>query len=73
MNYEELKESIRKHGILVPVLVVDRHTVIDGNKRVKAAKELGIMRIPAVFLDNPVVETTTHSLVSCWDNEGNLE
>jgi ParB family transcriptional regulator, chromosome partitioning protein len=55
---EELKRlsaSIETEGILVPVVVVpddqteDRYVLVDGERRWKCARELGLERIPAVI------------------------
>jgi len=40
-QYEDLKEDIRKHGQLVPILIHDRQ-IIDGRARFLACEELGI-------------------------------
>lgn len=37
-----LKRSIKRHGILAPVLVSYDGVILDGNHRVSIAKELGI-------------------------------
>jgi ParB-like chromosome segregation protein Spo0J len=41
-EYEALRESIRKYGVIQPVIVDEKGTVIDGYHRVKVCKELGI-------------------------------
>jgi len=41
-QYDELREDIRKNGILIPILVDQWNVVIDGQHRLKIAKELGI-------------------------------
>ncbi len=48
---EELKESIKKHGIIQPVVVRETTTgyeLIAGERRLRAAKELGLDKIPAI-------------------------
>ncbi|MDQ4044127.1 MAG: ParB N-terminal domain-containing protein [Chloroflexota bacterium] len=55
---DRMVRSVRDHGILVPVLlceIVDENGVIsleilDGNRRVTAAAEVGLARVPAVVL-----------------------
>ncbi|GAB4115502.1 MAG: ParB/RepB/Spo0J family partition protein [Candidatus Caldatribacteriota bacterium] len=49
---EELKESIKKHGIIQPVVVRETATgyeLIAGERRLRAAKELGLDKIPAII------------------------
>ncbi len=50
---EALAHSIREHGVLQPILVVqdgDRYKVIAGERRLRASKLAGIDRIPARVL-----------------------
>jgi ParB/RepB/Spo0J family partition protein len=47
----ELADSIRQHGILQPILVTaagERFEVIAGNRRLQAARMVGLQRIPAI-------------------------
>lgn len=53
IQYLLLKHSMRRSGCMSPVLVSRDGTVLDGNRRVQAAKELGIP-IPVVFVDADV-------------------
>ena len=51
---EELKASIREHGVLQPVVVrraAGGFEVVAGERRVRACKSLGMERIPAVVRD----------------------
>ncbi len=58
----ELVASIRRHGLLQPVLVRshgERYQIIVGERRVRAAQNAGLMRIPAVLrsvTDNEMAE-----------------
>jgi ParB/RepB/Spo0J family partition protein len=51
---DELLESIKEHGVLVPVIVrplsAGGHEVVAGRRRVRAAIKAGLERIPAVDL-----------------------
>lgn len=50
---QSLADSIRKHGVLTPILVVqasDRYKVIAGERRLRASKAAGLERIPARVL-----------------------
>ncbi len=49
---EELKESIKKHGIIQPIVVrkmANGYEIIAGERRLKAAKEIGLKKIPAII------------------------
>jgi ParB family transcriptional regulator, chromosome partitioning protein len=53
---EHLKESIREHGVLQPVVVRrfgDRYQVIAGERRFRASQALGLTEIPVVVRDVP--------------------
>jgi ParB family chromosome partitioning protein len=53
---ERLTESIAKEGILVPVVVYpenDGYRLIDGERRWRCARDLGLETIPAVITDPP--------------------
>jgi len=41
-EYEDLRESIRTHGVLVPIEVDERGDILDGHHRAAACDELGI-------------------------------
>ncbi|MBO4839256.1 MAG: ParB/RepB/Spo0J family partition protein [Lachnospiraceae bacterium] len=47
----ELAESIKLHGVLQPILVVDRgdhYEIVAGERRWRAAKQAGLTKIPAI-------------------------
>src|SRR3989344_81206 len=49
---EELTESIRKHGIIQPLIVHQRgdsYVLIAGERRLQAAKKAGLSRVPVVL------------------------
>ena len=49
---EELKGSIKKHGIIQPIVVrkiANGHEIVAGERRLKAAKEIGLKKIPAII------------------------
>ena len=49
---EELKESIKKHGIIQPIVVrkiANGYETVAGERRLKAAKEIGLKKIPAII------------------------
>jgi len=49
---EELKDSIKKHGIIQPIVVrkmANGYEIVAGERRLKAAKEIGLEKIPAII------------------------
>src|SRR5919206_2438315 len=60
---EALAHSIKEHGVLQPILVVqdgDRYKVIAGERRLRASKLAGIDRIPARVLSTD--DKATHEI-----------
>lgn len=50
----ELAASIRRHGVVQPILVRKngaRYTIVAGERRYRAARQAGLMRVPAVITD----------------------
>lgn len=41
-EYDDLKASIKAHGLLVPILVNQQGIILDGHNRFKICQELGI-------------------------------
>lgn len=60
-DLDDLKDSIRKAGILVPVTVYEnddpsiseKYVLLDGERRWRSATSLGLERIPANIVDKP--------------------
>lgn len=52
---EEMKESIKENGILVPIIVRkiedDKYEILSGHNRVQCAKELGFSTVPTQIVD----------------------
>jgi len=49
---EELKESIKKHGLIQPIVVrkiANGYEIVAGERRLRAAKEIGAKKIPAII------------------------
>jgi len=49
---EELKGSIKKHGIIQPIVVrkmANGYEIVVGERRLKAAKEIGLKKMPAII------------------------
>jgi DNA modification methylase len=57
---EHLKESIKRHGFVEPVLVncapERKNIIIGGHFRVECAKELGFTEVPVVYINIPSLE-----------------
>jgi ParB/RepB/Spo0J family partition protein len=53
----ELRESIRKVGILVPLTVYEEprkgFVLLDGERRLRCAHDLGLSDVPAIIIDKP--------------------
>jgi len=63
---EELAESIKIHGILVPLLVKDRgdyYQIIAGERRWRAAKKAKLKQVPAIIKDLSEKEIVEISLI----------
>jgi ParB family chromosome partitioning protein len=49
---EELAQSIRTHGVIQPILarrVGDRHEIVAGERRWRAAQRAGLLKVPVVY------------------------
>lgn len=70
---EELSASIRKHGVLQPVIVRPRpdggYWLVAGERRWRAAKLAGLQRLPAVIRDIPDREALAIALVENLQRE----
>ena len=54
-QFEDLQESIRKIGFVVPILINRRtNIIIAGHQRSKSAKAVGMTEVPAIFVDGLV-------------------
>ena len=46
-----LKKSIQEFGFVSPILIDENYNVIAGHGRIKAAEELGITKVPCIFIE----------------------
>jgi ParB family chromosome partitioning protein len=63
---EELTESIRQHGILQPLIVTPHergYQLIAGERRLRAAKALGLATVPAIVRDASTQEKLEIALI----------
>lgn len=54
-NYDAVdavKESIKEFGFKVPIVVDKNNVIVAGHTRVKAAKELGLDKVPCIIADD---------------------
>ena len=49
--YKGLKNTIKKYGLVQPIVINNDYTVIGGHQRLKACKELGIGEVQCVIVD----------------------
>lgn len=51
-SYENLKTSVREYGVIVPIIVnrknKGRFTLVAGQRRLRAAREVGLTHVPAI-------------------------
>jgi len=47
----ELAESIKKHGILEPLIIDSKNKIVDGECRLRASKIVGLKKIPVIRLN----------------------
>ena len=52
-DMETLKNSIKKYGLLNPVIIDEKYNLIAGARRLRAAKELNHTEIDASIIDKP--------------------
>jgi ParB family transcriptional regulator, chromosome partitioning protein len=63
---QELVDSIRQHGIIQPLIVRrvdDRHELIAGERRWRAAQELGLAKVPVIVREASDLEVLEISLI----------
>jgi N6-adenosine-specific RNA methylase IME4 len=46
IEQKNLEESIREHGVIVPIIVTKSGLVVDGHRRLATAKALGLKEVP---------------------------
>jgi len=67
-QYNELKASIEKHGFNIPILVKDlgngKYELIDGEHRIKVAKELAMTTVPAVIVEADSLKATMLNILA---------
>jgi len=51
-NLTQLSESLRRHGLMNPIVVTSRMELVAGHRRLEAAKRLGWQTIEARIVEN---------------------
>ncbi len=73
----QLKESIRKYGIVDPLLVNSaeerKNIVIGGHFRLSVIKELGITDVPVVYINIPDIEKEKELNIRLNKNTGEFD
>lgn len=72
-DFERLKESIKKRGQYKPLIVTEDGTVLGGNMRLRAYKELGIKDVWVSVVDAPDDKTKIEYALSDNDRVGYYE
>lgn len=60
----KLMASIKSHGILIPILADKNLNVIDGHRRLKCAKSLGLTTVPIIISTNHMSADETYEIVN---------
>lgn len=68
---KKLKESIEEFGFLTPCLIDKDYNLIAGHGRVMAAQELGLEKVPCVFIEN-LTETQRRAYILADNRLGEL-
>lgn len=50
-DMESLKKSLRRHGLLQPILVTNKNQLVSGFRRLNAARDLGWDEIDAIVIE----------------------
>lgn len=67
LSYLALRSEIKRSGrIMVPVLATEDGYVLDGNRRVQIARELGLRSMPVLFIGGEVQAVSPSNLtITC--------
>jgi len=63
---EELKASIKKYGIIEPIVIDETNTLIAGERRLRAHKELGLEEIEVRYMND--LDTLTKKQIELEEN-----
>ena len=67
-NLEELKNSIKKIGIVTPLIINSKNELLSGERRLRAAQELGLETVPV-----KVEEKWNEEKQECWKLMENIQ
>ena len=70
-DLEPLKESIRKVGVLEPLILDRELNLLAGGRRIRAVKELGLPRVPVLYFDQ--IDEVKAREIELEENIGRLD
>ena len=70
-GFKALVSNIRKNGLLVPIIIANDGTVIDGNRRLTALTILGVKKVPVVMHNSTSHKNFDNLFVAC--NEDTMQ
>ena len=70
-GFKSLVSNIRKNGLLVPIIVANDGTVIDGNRRLTALTILGVKKVPVVMHNSTSHKNFDNLFLAC--NEDTMQ
>ena len=70
-GFKSLVSNIRKNGLLVPIIIANDGTVIDGNRRLTALTILGVKKVPVVMHNSTSHKNFDSLFVAC--NEDTMQ
>ena len=73
-QYHALVESVRRYGVVDPLIVDQRYRIVGGHQRLKVLRDLGIKSVPVVKLtlsrrDFKVLNLALNRISGEWDEE----
>lgn len=69
-DFQRLKNQIKELGLYKPFIITEDGTVLGGNMRLRACKELGITKVPVTVVDAPTDELKLKYALSDNDRAG---
>lgn len=72
-NFQRLKHQIKKLGQYKPLIITEDGTVVGGNMRLRAYRELGIQEVWVSIVDAPTEEKKLAYALSDNDNAGEYD
>ena len=67
----ELTESIREHGVRQPIELNSQNEIIDGHRRMVAAKAAGLIEVPCFYTDDKIDAKTSQMIAGIFQKNLN--